>query len=169
VIAPSDGPRAQPERSQAQSAQPLALRLSLQREPHAPSLARAAVRRFGEASEIAASETATLALLVSELVSNAVLHTDAPPASGILLCARLLDGHAVRVEVIDRGSGFTAIPRDPTRVHGGYGLYLVDTQSTRWGVDCGVDRDGGTRVWFELGGAGGRAPGGGAPAEGAPA
>lgn len=122
------------------------MRISLEREPQAPSLARAAVAGFTEKSEIAPADLATLTLLVSEVVSNAVLHSDAPPASGILLCARLLEEGAVRVEVTDRGSGFTAIPRDPTQPQGGYGLYLVEKQATRWGVD----REGGTRVWFEL-------------------
>jgi anti-sigma regulatory factor (Ser/Thr protein kinase) len=124
------------------------LRMSLQRDPQAPSLARAAVAGFTERSEIPSTELATLTLLVSELVSNAVLHSDAPPASGIVLRARLLDKDAVRVEVIDRGSGFTATPRDPEQQMGGYGLYLVDKQATRWGVDR--EREGGTRVWFEI-------------------
>ena len=88
------------------------LRVSLQRDPQAPSLARAAVARFTE-SKLAPAELATLTLLVSELVSNAVLHSDAPPASGILLCARLLGQGAVRVEVIDYGGGFTATPAIP--------------------------------------------------------
>jgi anti-sigma regulatory factor (Ser/Thr protein kinase) len=122
------------------------MRIGLERDPQAPSLARAAVAGFTEKSEIAATELAMLTLLVSELVSNAVLHSDAPPASGILLCARLLERGAVRVEVIDRGGGFTAIPRDPAQPKGGYGLYLVNKQATRWGVD----REGGTRVWFEI-------------------
>lgn len=122
------------------------MRISLGRDPQAPSLARAALTGFIEQSELA-SELGTLTLLVSELVSNAVLHSDAPPASGIVLRAHLLEPDAVRVEVIDCGSGFTAAPRDPARAHGGYGLYLVEQQATRWGVD----RDGGTRVWFELG------------------
>jgi anti-sigma regulatory factor (Ser/Thr protein kinase) len=125
---------------------PLTLRMSLERDPQAPSLARQAVAGFTEKSEIASTELATLTLLVSELVSNAVLHSDAPPASGILLCARLLEEGAVRVEVIDHGSGFTATPRDPEQPLGGYGLYLLDKQATRWGVDS----TGGTRVWFEL-------------------
>jgi anti-sigma regulatory factor (Ser/Thr protein kinase) len=115
------------------------LQLSLERDPQAPSLARAAVAVFTEKSAL------TLTLLVSELVSNAVLHSDAPPASGIVLRARLKED-AVRVEVIDRGSGFTATPRDPAQPLGGYGLYLVDKQATRWGVD----HECGTRVWFEL-------------------
>jgi len=122
------------------------LKIKLEREPQAPSVARAAVARFTERSEFSPAEVPTLALLVSELVSNAVLHSDALPASGIVLCAHLLDRGTVRVEVIDRGSGFTATPRDPAESRGGYGLYLVDKQATRWGVD----REGGTRVWFEI-------------------
>jgi anti-sigma regulatory factor (Ser/Thr protein kinase) len=125
---------------------PLALRMSLERDPRAPSLARRAVAGFTEKSEISPDELATLTLLVSELVSNAVLHSDAPSASEIVLQAELLNEGAVRVEVIDHGSGFTAAPRDPARAVGGFGLYLVDQQATRWGVD----REGGTRVWFEL-------------------
>jgi anti-sigma regulatory factor (Ser/Thr protein kinase) len=120
--------------------------LSLERDPQAPSLARAAVTGFSEDSEMAETSLATLTLLVSELVSNAVLHSEAPPASGILVHARMLHEGAVRVEVTDQGTGFTAIRRDPTRPVGGYGLFLVEKQATRWGVD----REGGTRVWFEL-------------------
>jgi anti-sigma regulatory factor (Ser/Thr protein kinase) len=125
---------------------PRTMRIGLERDPQAPSLARAAVTGFVEQSELAAAERGTLTLLVSELVSNAVLHSDAPPASGIVLRAHLLEEDAVRVEVIDCGSGFTATPRDPARPHGGYGLYLLEQEATRWGVD----REGGTRVWFEL-------------------
>jgi anti-sigma regulatory factor (Ser/Thr protein kinase) len=124
----------------------LSLRLCLGRDPQAPSLARSALRSFSEKADIAARERATLALLVSELVSNAVLHSDASPASGIMVRAGLLEQGAVRVEVVDAGSGFTATPRDPIRSTGGYGLFLVDEQASRWGID----RDGGTRVWFEL-------------------
>ncbi|HXN38802.1 MAG TPA: ATP-binding protein [Solirubrobacteraceae bacterium] len=125
---------------------PPALRLDLDRDPQAPSLARAAVAGFCERGEMDGEQASTLALLVSELVSNAVMHSQAPPASEILLCVCVLDEGGVRVEVIDRGSGFSVIPRDPARSNGGYGLFLVDRQASRWGVD----RMGGTRVWFEL-------------------
>lgn len=133
---------------------PSALRLSLERDLQAPSLARRAVAGFTKVSDVAATELATLTLLVSELVSNAVLHSDAPPASVIQLCARVLEEGAVRVEVIDDGSGFIATPRNPEQPLGGYGLYLVDKQATRWGVDY----EGGTRVWFELAGPTGLEP-----------
>jgi anti-sigma regulatory factor (Ser/Thr protein kinase) len=123
--------------------------VSLDRDQQAPSHARAAVARFIAASGIPALTRDTLTLLVSELVSNAVLHSDAPPASGVLLHARVLGRGTIRVEVTDCGSGFTAAPRDPSRVTGGYGLFLVAQEASRWGVD----REGGTRVWFELGAA----------------
>ena len=121
--------------------------MSFDRDQQAPSRARAAVARFIATSGISELARDKLILLVSELVSNAVLHSDAPPASGVLLHARVLEPGNIRVEVTDSGSGFTAAPRDPSRVTGGYGLFLVAQEANRWGVD----REGGTRVWFELG------------------
>jgi anti-sigma regulatory factor (Ser/Thr protein kinase) len=120
--------------------------LTLDRDPAAPSLARAAVTGFSKGRRMSEESLSTLALLVSELVSNAVVHSDAPPTSNIKLCARRLGAEGVRVEVTDQGSGFTVIPRDPSRLEGGYGLYLVDTQATKWGID----RQSGTCVWFEI-------------------
>ncbi|HEY2141385.1 MAG TPA: ATP-binding protein [Solirubrobacteraceae bacterium] len=121
------------------------LQISLARNAEAPSLARAAVAGFLEETRMSRANRATVTLLVSELVSNAVVHSDAPPESHILLRAHLLQEDGVHVEVIDQGSGFTPIARDPTRPHGGYGLYLVDKQVANWGVD----RQDGTRVWFD--------------------
>jgi anti-sigma regulatory factor (Ser/Thr protein kinase) len=122
-----------------------ALEIGLERDAQAPALARAALAGFFAERRIDPDALATLRLLVSEVVSNAVIHSDAPSSSEILLFARMLDDGGVRVEVTDRGSGFTLKPRDPDR-HGGYGLYLLEKQATRWGVD---GRDG-TRVWFEI-------------------
>jgi anti-sigma regulatory factor (Ser/Thr protein kinase) len=128
--------------------------ISLERDPKAPSLARAAVVDFAEECKLATAEPDVVRLLVSELVTNAVLHSDAPPRSEIVLRAQLLERDALRVEVIDRGSGFDAAPRGQTRPTGGYGLLLVAKQASRWGVD----QKGGTRVWFELAGAGRAVP-----------
>jgi anti-sigma regulatory factor (Ser/Thr protein kinase) len=122
------------------------LRIRLEQTPHAPALARAAITGFSDGSEIAPARLATLLLLVSEIVTNAVIHSSAPDQSEIVLYARLTDGGAVRVEVIDSGGGFTPVPRDPDRPGGGYGLFLVEREALSWGVD----RKGGTRVWFEL-------------------
>jgi len=122
------------------------MRIGLQRTPEAPSVARAAVAGFFEQRNIQPGTLATLRLLVSELVSNAVMHSDAPSASEIQLRVHLLAESAVRVEVIDRGNGFTPKPTSGIPYGGGYGLYLVDKQATHWGVDQ-MD---GTRVWFEI-------------------
>jgi len=122
------------------------LRISLEQTPHAPALARAAITGFSDGSEITPARLATLLLLVSEVVTNAVIHSTASAPTEVLLCARLTDTGAVRVEVTDGGGGFTPVPRDPDRPGGGYGLYLVEQEALKWGVD----RKGGTRVWFEL-------------------
>ncbi|MDQ6778868.1 MAG: ATP-binding protein [Actinomycetota bacterium] len=123
-----------------------ALRIRLEQNPQAPALARAAVAGFSDGSEIGHARLATLLLLVSEVVTNAVIHSSAPAQAEITLSARLTHAGAVRVEVTDGGEGFTPIPRDPARPGGGYGLYLVEQEARSWGVD----RQGGTRVWFEL-------------------
>jgi anti-sigma regulatory factor (Ser/Thr protein kinase) len=134
-----DGP---PERGEAGSA---ALELEFKRDRDAPSLARAAVIGRCANCELGASLLHTLVLLVSELVSNAVLHSRGPADAPITLTARV-SSEAVRVAVTDAGAGFTPMPRTPDAAQGGYGLYLLDKAASRWGVD----RVGGTRVWFEL-------------------
>lgn len=108
---------------------------------YAPSTARSLVRRFH--AQMGPEMMQTVALLVSELVTNAVRHAS---ASYIWLRAEVLPA-VVRVEVADPGQGFTAtpLPADPNRTHG-WGLFLVDELADRWGVS-GEDR---TRVWFEL-------------------
>ena len=52
----------------------------------------------------------------------------------------------MRITVIDAGDGFTHKVSPPAKPGGGYGLYLVDMASRQWGID----RAGGTRVWFDL-------------------
>jgi anti-sigma regulatory factor (Ser/Thr protein kinase) len=84
-------------------------------------------------------------LLVSEIVSNAVLHSPAPEDTSILLTTGVTED-AIRVTVTDMGDGFVPEPRGAETTHGGYGLYILEEAASRWGVD----RIGGTRVWFEL-------------------
>jgi hypothetical protein len=74
-----------------------------------------------------------------------VLHSAGPHDSAIELTAAV-GQEAVRVTVTDAGEGFTPGERDPMRLDGGYGLYLVDKAATRWGVDP----QGPTSVWFEM-------------------
>ena len=120
------------------------IQLELERNRSAPALARAALVGFCRDRAVTAPMLATVTLLASEVVTNAVIHPDAKPTSGIRLLARL-DGGLIRVEVTDQGSGFTPKPRAPAH-GGGYGLYLLEKEARRWGVD----RRQGTTVWFEL-------------------
>lgn len=83
------------------------------------------------------------ALVVSELVSNAVVHAQ----TGCLLTLRYRSS-VLRVEVEDRGAGMPDI-RTATEgdVHG-RGLLLVGALSTAWGAEPAAQR--GKRVWAEL-------------------
>lgn len=120
-----------------------ALELELPGDSAAPAMARRAVDER-VAHECDAEQTDTLMLLVTELVTNAVLHAGAP-GSPVLL--RVLAGPAIlRVEVHDRGPGFEQRTPEPRGSHGGYGLFLVERMSSRWGVH----RNETTYVWFEL-------------------
>jgi anti-sigma regulatory factor (Ser/Thr protein kinase) len=123
--------------------------LTMQPDRFAPSRARSAIEGFTAEHEIGAPSAATLKLLVSELVTNAAIHSDAP-AGEITLSAHLLEDHpAVRVEVTDEGSGFKApsLPAPGYSARGGFGLHLLDSEATRWGVHM----NGVTCVWFEVG------------------
>ena len=121
------------------------LEMALPRDRSAPGRARSAIARFSAEREIDDAALAALKLLVSEVVSNAVIHSTAPSAAEITLRARLLE-HLVRVEVIDQGSGFAAESRVPSAQTGGYGLYLLTREAASWGVHV----DGSTCVWFEV-------------------
>jgi anti-sigma regulatory factor (Ser/Thr protein kinase) len=124
---------------------PAVLELELQRNVEAPGIARAAVTELSHGAGISGSTFQTLVLLVSEVVSNAVLHSSAPQSAPITLSATVT-AEAVRVDVTDAGEGFVPKTRDPSSIHDGYGLFLVDKSASRWGVDTTAP----TSVWFEL-------------------
>jgi anti-sigma regulatory factor (Ser/Thr protein kinase) len=87
-----------------------------------------------------------LALLVTELVANAVVHGGGRNQPLQLEFGRR--NGSIHVAVVDPGTDFEAPPR-PTHgdSSGGWGLFLVDRIAQRWGVSPGPS---GTRVWFEL-------------------
>jgi anti-sigma regulatory factor (Ser/Thr protein kinase) len=134
------------ETSEQRMAPTRSLRIELSRDARAPAVARAAVGGLCRGPDFLPSQCQTLILLVSELVSNAVLHSAGPPDVPILLAAAVAD-KTIRIAVSDAGLGFRrGTPRDAPRGEGGYGLYLVNRAASRWGVDA----RGGTQVWFEL-------------------
>lgn len=86
---------------------------------------------------------ATAKLLVSELVTNAVIHG----CGRVTLRAQLVEPHLL-VDVIDEGDGFECELRKrdfQAPGVGGWGLSVVDAESSRWGL-----RTGRPHVWFEL-------------------
>ncbi|MER6321868.1 SpoIIE family protein phosphatase [Streptomyces coelicoflavus] len=105
----------------------------------------AASRRFVRAAlDGAASDlVGTAELLVSELVTNAVLHA----RTEVGVSVARLDGR-VRVRVGDRRPGRGLVPQRCSPYAGtGQGLALVEQLASRYGAD---GDDAGKTVWFEL-------------------
>jgi anti-anti-sigma factor len=122
--------------------------LELARDPSAPARARAELRQ-ALAGDVAESDRATLTLLTSELVTNAVVHSGADAGDTVGLRITSYPGR-VRIEVTDPGSGFEVgnLPPRP-RDYGGHGLVVVEGLSSRWGT-IRAGAEGGFSVWFEL-------------------
>ncbi|MDN0194073.1 ATP-binding protein [Streptomyces sp. S.PNR 29] len=104
-------------------------------------------RLAGSGIEVDEPLAETLILLVSELVTNAVVHTGCPAVLRLSLPGTVTEEATVRLEVADT-SDRAPVPRcagdDAT---GGRGLALVDGLADRWGWS----RDGaGKRIWCEL-------------------
>ncbi|MFL5827770.1 MAG: ATP-binding protein [Thermoleophilaceae bacterium] len=91
----------------------------------------------------------TLALLVSELVTNAVIHAGLSDEDSVTLSVTQRPGRA-RVSVHDAGEGFEPPPprRQNRFTTGGRGLFIVDSLSDSWGVE---QDDEGCTVWCEIG------------------
>lgn len=111
--------------------------------PRAPIEARALLARWLDDHGHAALR-ADACLLVSELVTNSVVHAGRPAGAPLHIRATAIDG-VVRVHVEDLGRG-PIRPRAPEGSTGGFGLRFVDVLADRWGVT----HEHGTQVWFEL-------------------
>ena len=87
------------------------------------------------------------ALVVTELLSNAIRHAAPLPGAKVRV-AWTLNDDALRVAVSDAGGGpLPRITQASPAAPGGRGLSIVDTLSSRWGVQ----RDEGeTTVWAVL-------------------
>lgn len=131
---------------------PPTLHIFLGPDAHAPGVARDAMRSELESFlEPEMLDHATL--LVSELVTNSVRHGGLRPDQEIEL---IVDAspRGLRVEVAEPGDGFDVEPVPRPRQDGpvggpagGWGLFLVDRLSDSWGVE----NNGETVVWFEMG------------------
>jgi serine phosphatase RsbU (regulator of sigma subunit)/anti-sigma regulatory factor (Ser/Thr protein kinase) len=103
---------------------------------------RDAVRRWG-----VGGLADTVELLASELLTNALVHTD----RDAMLTARLYDasGGRLRVEVEDESDQWPKRRTPGEQASSGRGLLLVEALADDWGVE---PRGSGKRLWFELGG-----------------
>jgi anti-sigma regulatory factor (Ser/Thr protein kinase) len=85
-------------------------------------------------------------LLVSELVANSMRHARLGPNDTIRVTAEVGHGR-LRIDVVDGGRDGTRVLAGAIRprpgAESGWGLYLVETLSSRWGYGAG-------RYWFEL-------------------
>jgi anti-sigma regulatory factor (Ser/Thr protein kinase) len=84
----------------------------------------------------------TAQLLLTELLSNALRHSETP----ILVAAALRDGR-LRVDVTDSGHRMPKMREAGPGETAGRGLRLVDSLSAAWGV---TPLEHGKRVWFEV-------------------
>jgi len=121
-----------------------AMHISLPQTAASPAEARHVVSRFAAANDLD-KHSGTALLVLSELVTNAVLHGAEP----IDVCVSR-DGDVLRIEVSDGGARIQGVaPRshdDPRP--GGRGLHIVNSLAQRWGT---TDNDGGKTVWAEIG------------------
>ena len=119
--------------------------VDLPRTVEAPRLARQSVQREAGA-QLESAEREMVDILMTELVSNAVVHGGRDGADNVILHFAVAP-ERIRVEVCDDGAGFsTDDVGGPRSGPGGYGLVLVDRGASRWGASG----EEGTCVWFEL-------------------
>jgi anti-sigma regulatory factor (Ser/Thr protein kinase) len=113
--------------------------------PYAATAARLALDNLdAELDPVLAQD---LRLLVTEAVKNSVQHAGVGPEDSIGLKI-VVQPALIRIEVSDDGPGFEPDASRPTEDEvTGWGLFLIDQLSERWGVV----REKTCTVWFEVG------------------
>jgi len=119
---------------------PVAITVNLPRDTTAPTAARRVAKIHCD-GVLAAQRLGDLQLVLTELVSNALVH-----GQGEIVLWLELDGETVSGEVVDQGGGFEhELQRSGPEEVGGRGLMLGEQRASRWGVRTGTNK-----VWFEL-------------------
>ena len=110
--------------------------------PESVSHARSFVRDALVTANVGTDVVERATLLVSELVTNTVVHT---LSSSVEITVR--SSPVVRVEVRDWSDGLPEMRSTGSRDPWGHGLSIVDALASRWGVNPLPD---GKAVWIEL-------------------
>jgi anti-sigma regulatory factor (Ser/Thr protein kinase) len=122
------------------------LRMPLGSDASAPSTARHALTELRP--ELGDSRYEICELLVSELVTNVLRHTETGRSLSAPDMRVRMYADRVRIEVRDDGPGFTPQPQmHDDDDSSGWGLHIVDQLADDWGIERGVQNC----VWFELG------------------
>lgn len=122
--------------------------LRLPPSPLAASRARKFISDFCAAAELPEKTCRDAALLVSELVTNAVIHGRTTATVEVHRPADTL-----RVTVRDDNPQLPAVGERPDLdaqtldAESGRGLLIVSKTASRWGIEAG---EGGKAIWFEL-------------------
>ena|ERR1035441_3750620 len=114
--------------------------VSLPRSPESARNARSAVR--SALADLDGRVVEMSALLVDELVANAVLHGEGP-----ISLAVGVQSDCVRIAVADEGRGRPVRQAPSSYSETGRGLSIVNAAASQWGVEA---TDQGKSVWFEL-------------------
>ena len=122
--------------------------LTIPGRPEEVSAARAFITRTMAATgkgRTVDSDAATL--LTSELVTNAIQHTESGADGGTVTIVVVDVADGVLVEVIDDGSADMPVVKRDLLATDGHGLYLVQQLTAQWGY---LREPAGTTVWFHL-------------------
>ena len=120
--------------------------LTIPGRPEQVGLARAFVAQtLGSKRVKADADAATL--LTSEIVTNAIQHTQSGLEGGTVTVVVIGVAHGVLVEIIDDGSAGAPIVKGDLYAVEGHGLFLVQQLATEWGY---LKDSAGTTVWFHL-------------------
>lgn len=119
--------------------------IELDSDPEAPSRVRHAVTAVLDGWGCDPDTREDLLLVVSELVTNAIVHGAAP-----IVVTMVQEPERIRVEVTDGATESSphSNPRPPTDAENGRGLSVVTRLAVAWGWRASPGR--GKTVWAEL-------------------
>jgi anti-sigma regulatory factor (Ser/Thr protein kinase) len=118
--------------------------VELPADPGAARLARNVVRS-GAGSALPPAVLDDLLLLVTEVVTNAVLHGSPPITMQVEV---IPEPTTVKVAVSDGHAGSPLVRASDRAAITGRGMAVVDALASRWGVEWLAE--GGKTIWFEV-------------------